>query len=477
MTVAMADRKRVVVLGGGIGGLAAAYFIGRTGQFEVTVLEQAPHVGGMCASFRYDGFTLDHGAHKMYSVIPGVLDELLALMGDRVIRVPKKNRILLQGGLLDYPVALANLGRVLGPFGLAKMGLGYAFATAARPFERNPERSYEDYIVRRFGRPVYDLVFAPLAEKVWGEPSELHPDMARTRLPASSGFDVLLRALHLKPELAETNAEFFYYPRLGFGDFPETLRRRIEERGDRVLVNAAVTGVELEGRRVTAVRTTIEGSEQRLPCEVLVSSLPLALIGRLVFADSDPEFTEAVTGLQFRHLLLVYVEVRRPLALEDQWIFVPEREFVFSRVFEQKQMNAELGPPDRTVLCCDFTSRDDGWQWNASDEALGAACVDGLVRAGFVGRDEVLGTFVKRQRNFYPRYDLRYAQKMQTVSDRLRRTPNLLTTGRIGMYNYNNSDHCTDMGRFIADGLARDDPPPEIWAALEQRVRGYRIVD
>jgi protoporphyrinogen oxidase len=473
----MKDRRSVVVLGGGIGGLAAAYFIGRTGQFEVTVLEQAPVVGGLCASFRHDGFTLDHGAHKMYSVIPGILDELRALMGDRLLTLPKKNRIFLRGGLLDYPVRLSNLGRVLGPVALAKMGLGYALAVAKRPLERGPERSYEDYIVRRFGRQVYDVVFRPLAEKVWGEPATLHPDMARTRLPASSALDVLLRAMHLKPELAETNAEFFYYPRAGFGDFPETMRSRIEERGGRVITNAAVTGAELEGGRVAAVRAKIDGVDQRLPCDILVSSLPLPLVGRMVFGDRDPEFTQAVTGLQFRHLLLVYVEARRPLALQDQWIFVPEEQFIFSRVFEQKQMNPELGPPDRTVLCCDFTSRDDGPQWEATDEELGAASVDGLVRAGFISRDEVVGTFVKRQRNFYPRYDLEYARRMQLVSDKLRGVPNLLTTGRIGMYNYNNSDHCTDMGRFIADGLSRGEPPPEIWATLEQRVKTYRIVD
>ncbi|OLC58706.1 MAG: hypothetical protein AUH85_00280 [Chloroflexi bacterium 13_1_40CM_4_68_4] len=473
----MKDRRSVVVLGGGIGGLAAAYFIGRTGMFDVTVLEQAPHVGGLCASFRHDGFTLDHGAHKMYSVIPGVLDELLALMRDRLITVPKKNRIFLRGGLLDYPVRLSNLARVLGPVALAKMALGYGVAVAKRPFEHEPERSYEDYIVRRFGRQIYDVVFRPLAEKVWGEPSTLHPDMARTRLPASSAFDVLLRALHLKPELAETNAEFFYYPRAGFGDFPETLRRRIEERGDRVLTGAAVTGVELSGPKLSAVLATVGGTATRFESDVVVSSLPLPLVGRLILGDRDPDFTAAVTGLQFRHLLLVYVEARRPLALQDQWIFVPEERYVFSRVFEQKQMNPELGPADRTVLCCDFTSREDGWPWRASDEELGAKCVDGLVDAGFIARDEVVGTFVKRQRNFYPRYDLAYARKMQTVSDRLRATPNLLTTGRIGMYNYNNSDHCTDMGRFLADGLARGERPPDIWAALEQRVKTYRIVD
>ena len=470
-------RRRVVVLGGGVGGLAAGYFIGRTGKFDVTVLEAAPVIGGLCASFRHDGFVLDHGAHKMYSVIPGVLDELRALMGDRIITVRKKNRILLRHGLLDYPVRLLNLGRVLGPAALVRMAVGYALALVSGPFRRGPERSYEDYIIRRFGRPVYDAVFRPLAEKVWGDPASLHPDMARTRLPASSGLDVLLRMLHLRPEAAETNAESFYYPRRGFGDFPAALREHIEGAGGRVRTGAAVEALEMDGARIAAVCARIDGQVARIPCDLVVSSVPLPILGRLVFGDRDPGFTEAASGLQFRHLILVYVIVRRPLVLEDQWIFVPEREYLFSRVFEQKQMNPELGPPDMTALCCDLTAREDDPAWKATDEELGALCVDGLVRAGLIRRDEVVETFVKRQRNFYPRYDLRYAEKMQLVSDKLRRTPNLLTTGRIGMYNYNNSDHCADMGRFIADGLARGDDPPSIWAALEERVRGYRIVD
>ena len=103
--------------------------------------------------------------------------------------------------------------------------------------------------------------------------------------------------------------------------------------------------------------------------------------------------------------------------------------------------------------------------------------MEGLVDSSFIKPEEVSGSLVLRRRNFYPRYDLEYANKMQTVSDKLRTVPNLLTTGRIGMYNYNNSDHCADMGRFIAEHLAAGEHPPEIWKALEQRVADYKIVD
>jgi protoporphyrinogen oxidase len=140
-------------------------------------------------------------------------------------------------------------------------------------------------------------------------------------------------------------------------------------------------------------------------------------------------------------------------------------------------MNPELGLADRTVITADFTASAGSVLWNASDEELAKRVVDGVVEIGFVERQDVLGHLVVRRQNFYPRYDLEYADKMKLVSDKLRQVPNLLTTGRIGMYNYNNSDHCADMGRFIAEHLAAGEPAPQIWRALEARVADYKIVD
>jgi protoporphyrinogen oxidase len=89
----------------------------------------------------------------------------------------------------------------------------------------------------------------------------------------------------------------------------------------------------------------------------------------------------------------------------------------------------------------------------------------------------VIGSLVKRVRNFYPRYDLEYVDKLKQVNSDLQQVTNLLLTGRIGMYNYNNSDHCVDMGRFIAHKLADGQEPVRIWKDLEKRVSDYKIVD
>jgi protoporphyrinogen oxidase len=104
-------------------------------------------------------------------------------------------------------------------------------------------------------------------------------------------------------------------------------------------------------------------------------------------------------------------------------------------------------------------------------------CFDSLVQAGLVGPDELETGFVRRFRSFYPMYTVDYRQRLGQVYERLRVAENLVPTGRLGMFNYNNSDHCLDMGRFIAGGMGEGLTPREIWSGLEERVRSYRIID
>lgn len=473
----MSANKKVVILGGGLGGLSAGYYLSRTNKFEVTVLEKAQKIGGVCGSFKHNGFILDYGAHKIYSVIPGILDEIRNLMGDRLLQIPKKNRIFLRGHLLDYPLKLGNLAQALGMGTFVGLGLGYAASLIEGLLHKKPATSYEEYIIQRFGKGTYSLVFEPLADKVWGDPATLHDDMARTRVPASGGMDVILRLLGIKKESKDTSAEYFYYPRKGYQDFPDVLKEKIQEMGGKVIENVETSGIECANSVVKSVNTTIKGETNNFPCDYLISSIPIPVIGRLLFSENDKEFINVAGKLQFRNVVLVYIFVKKPLILEDQWIFFPERKYIFSRIFEQKQMNIELGTPDETAICCDFTCTDESWQWKADDRTLADKCIEGLVESGFVQKGEVYDFHVVRFPNFYPRYDLHYKGKINNVMKKLRQIDNLLLTGRIGMYNYNNADHCMDMGKLIAEGLENGKTIGQIWEELIVRTVNYRIVD
>lgn len=70
--------QRVVIIGGGIGGLSAAGLLARDG-YDVTVLEALPNTGGRAGSWEKDGFRFDTG--PSWYLMPEVFDHWYRLMG------------------------------------------------------------------------------------------------------------------------------------------------------------------------------------------------------------------------------------------------------------------------------------------------------------------------------------------------------------------------------------------------------------
>ncbi|HVD35491.1 MAG TPA: NAD(P)/FAD-dependent oxidoreductase [Rubrobacter sp.] len=107
--------SRVVVVGGGIGGLAAAALIGRAGH-EVTLLEANPWVGGKSRRIELEGRRIDTGPSLL--TFPGVWEEFLRrwdaadgqpgeaaeVAGLRLKRLPEVGRYYYRGETTSLPV-------------------------------------------------------------------------------------------------------------------------------------------------------------------------------------------------------------------------------------------------------------------------------------------------------------------------------------------------------------------------------------
>jgi phytoene dehydrogenase-like protein len=106
--------KRIVVIGGGIGGLAAASLLGRDGH-QVTLLEATSHLGGKSRRIRLDGQTIDTGPSLI--TFPGVWREYLRrwdslgdgslaeeISGLKLLRLPEVGRYYYRDTVSSLPV-------------------------------------------------------------------------------------------------------------------------------------------------------------------------------------------------------------------------------------------------------------------------------------------------------------------------------------------------------------------------------------
>lgn len=73
--------SKIVVVGGGVGGLATAALLARGGA-DVTLLERNEQVGGRAGSWEVDGFRFDTG--PSWYLMPEVFEHFFALLGEDI---------------------------------------------------------------------------------------------------------------------------------------------------------------------------------------------------------------------------------------------------------------------------------------------------------------------------------------------------------------------------------------------------------
>jgi oxygen-dependent protoporphyrinogen oxidase len=161
-----------IVVGAGIGGLAAALHAQRAGE-RVLVLEGAGRPGGVIRSVLRDGFRVERAAAS----IPSSATNLLRLVADLPSPVPLRRSVAAARPLLWRRAGLAAVPRtpvdllrspLLGPGAKAR-----ALSEALRAPGRGPSAETADrFVARRFGRAVAETFLRPFTSGIYGAAPE-----------------------------------------------------------------------------------------------------------------------------------------------------------------------------------------------------------------------------------------------------------------------------------------------------------------
>jgi protoporphyrinogen oxidase len=475
-------QRNILIIGGGVAGLGAALELGRAGGFHPIVLEADAEAGGMARTLRFKGLSTDLGPHRLHTEIPEVYDLISDVCAPSLVTVRRKSRIYLRGRYIDYPPRPLETLAHLGPARVARFGFSKLLA-AARPEQAEP--TYETLMRRAFGPAAYDFLIRPYTKKVWKtDPAEIHPDTARVRVSAGSLGKLVLALFRKEKRGSETALREFRYVKGGVATMVRRLVERAEREGAEIRLSTPVESLELEnsadGRFRVAAAVAGEDESERLPADAIVSTVPLPILLN-DFLPPLPALAAAraaASGLTYLSMIFVIIIVRRRLISGDNWLYYPEPEWIFNRAYESKSFDPEMGPEDRSVLCVELTARPDDALWRESDDAIAEKTVAQLAATGLFGAGEVEERLVHRLRYGYPLYSLDYRERLQTALEGLASIDNLLTTGRQGLFNHNNTDHSIYMGLRAARAIAADPMRPAArWAEEAEEFKRFRIVD
>jgi protoporphyrinogen oxidase len=415
----------ILVLGAGLTGLSAALELERAGM-PYRLIEKLSSPGGHAVTILDDGYRFDRTGHLLHVRDAALRAELLGWLDGDCREIERRSAIWSNGVYTRYPFQANTFG--LPPAVANECVLGFVQAHFAE--QRSAPKNFEEFCLAHFGAGITRHFMLPYNSRLWGvPPSEITSAWCERFVPLPKLEDVIAGAVGLNDRELGYNQRFLY-PRLGIGELPGALARR-------------VSGLELARtpRRIDLTSRMLELDDERVPFDVLLSSVPLPVLLGLLEPLPAP-VRSAAAKLRSTHLYYLDVALARPPRKDLHWVYVPEAKYPFYRVGCYSHFSPELAPPGTGSLYVELAERREPELSRVLPEVL-----RGLGEMGWIdGPSDVRFARVRRIDFAYVIFDHAYYEALAVIQPFLE-AARILSTGRYGGWNYSSMEDALTMGR------------------------------
>ncbi|MGH2542332.1 MAG: protoporphyrinogen oxidase [Ardenticatenaceae bacterium] len=332
--------KHVVIVGGGISGLAAAYRLQMLApEVKVTLVERESRLGGKIATERAHGFVVEGGADCFLARKPrGIaLCEELGIAQRLQGRNPdyEKTYILRAGTLHRLPEGLTGMV----PTDVDTLARSTLISWEGRarlmrdlelpPAPGNSDESVAEFISRRLGSEVFEQLIEPLMGGIYaGDAAQLSLAATFPELRAlERDHGSLLRGLrsaaaaHRRGAIATSYPPFVAF-RSGMLELVEVLQARLTQAN--IIVGTSVTTLK---RSAEGFVLTLK-NKQRLESGAVILATPAFVTAQLV-APLDPALAAAHRAIPYASVVtvsLAYEKDKIPHPLDGYGYLIPRIE-------------------------------------------------------------------------------------------------------------------------------------------------------
>ncbi len=245
------QKNRVLVIGAGVSGLAAAYRLKQRG-FEVKILDARAYAGGVINTFTQDGFKAESGSNSIMVQSQKTLDFFNEIgLKDEVANVrpqSKKRFFVRHGKLQEVPMSPMTMlkTRLLSPFGKLRLMMEPLMGK----FSADADPSVSEFVKARMGKEALDYMMNPFFSGIYaGNTDRLS---IRHCFPAFWNFEqkygsIFWGAMKSRKEKAAAG-NLFKPMMVSFKNGMSTLPEKLAELlGDSLVLNAQISQIDYEG--------------------------------------------------------------------------------------------------------------------------------------------------------------------------------------------------------------------------------------
>lgn len=346
------EDSSLVVIGGGIAGLSAAYYaqkkaaaLGRA--LTISVLERESYWGGKILTDRVGGFVIEAGPDTFLATKPWGVALCRELgLGGRLHGTNPSQRstyVLHRGRLQPLPDGLAMMvptqfgpiirTRLLSWQQKARMGLDFVLPAAAA----NGDESLGAFVSRRLGRAAYERLIEPLMSGIYagdGDLLSLQATFPFLRDLELQHGGLVKGVLAMRRKMAgaanarhtPTGRSAFLTPTTGLAEIVEALVSRLEQGGASLRLGSGVCNLAPNPER-PGYRLLLDNGQALHAASVILAAPAYAAGGML--AGIDPGLADELQRIEYvttATISLAYRQEDLPRPLDGYGYVIPRRE-------------------------------------------------------------------------------------------------------------------------------------------------------
>jgi protoporphyrinogen/coproporphyrinogen III oxidase len=435
----MTGAEQVVVIGGGISGLACAVRLQQIGV-PVTLLESDNHAGGLIGTVEKDGFLFESGPQSFLGT-PTLLELIreLGIEGELRKADPRLPRYVLRHGRLREigmtPQAILTT---------SLLGAGTKWKIISEPFRRtkppSEDESIADFVRRKFGHEILEYLVAPFVSGVYaGDPEKLS---LRAAFPSLEEWEreygsVLRGAMKSRPSksAAAEGASKGPPPLCSFRRGLSTLTQAMAARlGGNARAGAHVDSLARTETGAGAryqIHLAREGREETIVADQVVIATPAYVAGRLVTGIPAAP-AHALSGIAYAGVAVVasgYYGQQARDALNGFGVLIPrsEKHRTLGIVWNSSLFPGRAPSGQFTITSFAGGATDPEMADRPEEEIAAIVEADHAKILGIAGQP--VASSVWRHPKALPQYNLGHGHVVRAIRECERATPGLYFAG------------------------------------------------
>ena len=423
--------KEVVILGAGISGIAAGYFLEEKNnkKYNITIYEKNSSWGGLCDNFEIDGFRFDKFVHFSFTENREV-KEIFEKSSKSIEHIPNPSNYY-KGYWLKHP-AQNNL------FPLSKEEKDKILLDFENRKEKSIEeiKNYEEWLRIQYGDYFAENFPMKYTKKYWGvEAKELETKWVGERMYKPT-IEEIKKGMETEDTPITYYAKKMYYPKKeGYKSYLSSM-----VKGLNIKLNFEVIKIDLDKKIIHFSNGNIKKYDE------LISSIPLPELIK-VTENISREIKEISELLRWTSGYIVSLGINTKNIPPYLWLYIYDEDILPARIYSPSHKSPNNCPEGCSSLQLEIY-HENNKPLNLSKKDILKDCIEKLIKMKIIKEEDIIVKDIRYEKYANILFDFNICSSRKKIREYFKER-GIKTIGRFGEWDYFWSDQSLMSGKNI----------------------------